>query len=185
MINQFFNRDTIKATPWKNGGGVTREIAKSLPLNPFWRLSIANVDNEGPFSIFDGLERVLTVIDGQGMRLVRNIGNLSANLHVPVRFSGSEAVEGFLPNGPIQDFNLIFDATVLNAKVLVSHSVELRSEHTSEPILTLTYCLTGAFKTRDCELLVPHTGVLNSSELIVATSDDSLALCILIYPRPK
>ena len=52
MIEQFFSRDTITASPWKNGGGVTREVAKSPSQAPFWRLSIANVDQEGPFSSF-------------------------------------------------------------------------------------------------------------------------------------
>ena len=69
MIEQFFSRDTITATRWKNGGGVTREVAKSPSQAPFWRVSIANVDQEGPFSSFEGLDRILTVIEGKGMVL--------------------------------------------------------------------------------------------------------------------
>jgi len=61
-IEQFFSRDTITTLPWKNGGGVTREVAKSHSRAPFWRLSIANVDQEGLFSSFEGLDRILTVI---------------------------------------------------------------------------------------------------------------------------
>jgi hypothetical protein len=106
------------------------EVVQSFP-------SIANVDIEGPFSAFEGLERILTGIDGKGMILARKIGNLKADLHAPVRFSGSDVIEGLLPDGPIQDFNLIFDATSLNAKVRVSCSNELKTEHTAEPVLTL------------------------------------------------
>ena len=48
----------VKASPWKNGGGVTREIAKGAAAGPDddwgWRISIAEVERDGPFSTFPG-----------------------------------------------------------------------------------------------------------------------------------
>lgn len=49
------------ALPWKNGGGVTREVVAHPPgsdLGHFdWRVSIAEIHNAGPFSRFPGIER--------------------------------------------------------------------------------------------------------------------------------
>jgi len=60
--------------PWKDGGGATREICVHPPgagLDDFgWRVSIATVASDGPFSVFAGVERTLTVLEGDGLRLV-------------------------------------------------------------------------------------------------------------------
>lgn len=41
--------------PWKNGGGITRNIAEGkTALGPTWRLSRADVAGDGPFSNFAG-----------------------------------------------------------------------------------------------------------------------------------
>jgi environmental stress-induced protein Ves len=57
-----------RATPWKNGGGVTYEIAAFPPeagLDAFdWRISMATVAQAGSFSTFEGVDRILTVIAG-------------------------------------------------------------------------------------------------------------------------
>jgi environmental stress-induced protein Ves len=51
--------------PWKNGGGITHEILKQEHGGKLlWRLSIAEVASDGPFSLFPGLSRILTVIEG-------------------------------------------------------------------------------------------------------------------------
>jgi environmental stress-induced protein Ves len=59
--------------PWKNGGGETAEIAVSPPGADFenfeWRISTAIVAASGPFSIFPGVDRVLTVLEGGTMVL--------------------------------------------------------------------------------------------------------------------
>ena len=59
--------------PWKNGGGVTTEIAvfpEAAGLDDFeWRLSMATVATDGPFSLFAGVDRTLAVLDGEGIVL--------------------------------------------------------------------------------------------------------------------
>ena len=52
VINHRFHFDSIPAAPWKNGGGVTRQIAQSGPGDPFWRLSIAVWKKTGRFPVF-------------------------------------------------------------------------------------------------------------------------------------
>jgi environmental stress-induced protein Ves len=60
---------------WKNGGGVTREIAvfpDGAGSDDFiWRISVADVTAGGPFSVFPGIDRYIAVIDGKGMTLTR------------------------------------------------------------------------------------------------------------------
>ena len=62
-----------EAAPWKNGGGVTREVAAhpaDSGLDGFhWRVSLADVAQGGPFSVFPGVDRVITVVRGAGMVL--------------------------------------------------------------------------------------------------------------------
>ena len=111
----------LTETPWRNGGGVTREILRREQDGAFaWRISIADVASEGPFSAFPGLQRILTVIEGEGMRLVRPDGSfLSADLISPVSFSGEEPIIGALPNGPCRDFNVMWNPATNDASVSV------------------------------------------------------------------
>ncbi len=57
------------AVTWKNGGGVTREVAAfpaGAGMDDFlWRISMAEVTQPGPFSRFDGIDRHLTILEGQ------------------------------------------------------------------------------------------------------------------------
>lgn len=98
--------------PWKNGGGVTFEIIRSPAsgsLDDFdWRVSTAKVDRAGPFSRFDGVERVLAVLEG---RLLLTLGEdpaVSINVgDLPLAFSGEAAVQG-KPLLPVIDLNLMY-----------------------------------------------------------------------------
>src|ERR1700724_4705436 len=60
-------------TPWKNGGGSTTEIAAApfgATLDNFdWRVSMARVASDGPFSEFAGIDRTLAVVKGGGLEL--------------------------------------------------------------------------------------------------------------------
>lgn len=62
-----------KTMPWKNGGGVTVEIAIHPPgasVDAFdWRVSMATVAQDGPFSSFPGVDRTLAIIEGNGLAL--------------------------------------------------------------------------------------------------------------------
>ncbi len=109
----------LTATPWKNGGGVTREIsAVRRDEALLWRLSLADVAKDGPFSNFDGFIRILTVIDGNGMELIGSSGTLYADYGEPVRFDGGLKIDAKLTDGPLRDFNLIFDPVFCDGKVV-------------------------------------------------------------------
>ncbi|WP_328325544.1 MULTISPECIES: HutD/Ves family protein [unclassified Streptomyces] len=108
------------AAPWKNGGGVTREIAagpEGAGMDTFaWRVSLADVGADGPFSVFPEVTRVLTVVDGAGMELTAGGVPLRADKRfVPHRFAGDAATHGRLLDGPVVNFNVMYRDTLTEA----------------------------------------------------------------------
>jgi environmental stress-induced protein Ves len=102
-----------KATPWKNGGGSTTEIGigpGGSSLEAFdWRVSMAQVASDGPFSDFAGIDRTLAVVKGSGLVLM--IGNnapvtLSSGSD-PVSFPGDTPTSARLTVGAITDLNVM------------------------------------------------------------------------------
>ncbi|WP_305518459.1 HutD family protein [Pseudomonas sp. Q11] len=98
--------------PWKNGGGSTEEITRDSGsgLDGFgWRLSIADIGESGGFSTFAGYERIISVLQGDGMTLTVD-GQATRSLHPldPFAFSGESHVTCTLLGGAIRDFNLIY-----------------------------------------------------------------------------
>ncbi len=107
-------REDYKVMPWKNGSGITTEIwvspnGSGLADTPFqWRVSIADVASDGPFSKFPGYDRHNMLLEGQGMRLdTEENGQIELALYRPAAFSGDWAVTGKLVDGPVRDFNLM------------------------------------------------------------------------------
>ncbi len=119
------NPSDYKRMPWKNGKGVTTEIAlfppvSSLVKNDFhWRLSFAEVREDGAFSEFPGCLRYLTLLQGEGMKLMFPDRVLVVNQDAVVHFSGEEAVFGALTAGAIQDFNFIYKKDLIHAELLL------------------------------------------------------------------
>lgn len=99
----------LPAVPWKNGGGTTREIAVWPPgagMDDFlWRLSMARVEAAGPFSRFEGVDRVLAVIEGR-LRLTGPAMDVAlAADSAPFAFDGAAAVSGEPLAGAVLDLN--------------------------------------------------------------------------------
>lgn len=100
------------AMPWKNGGGETREIALSPPGAPLgdfdWRVSIARVDGDGPFSAFPGIDRTLTVLDGAMTLHAANgaVNSLDAETP-PFAFDGGIPINAVVERGPVIDLNVM------------------------------------------------------------------------------
>ncbi|MFG2873419.1 HutD family protein [Streptomyces sp. NPDC048337] len=100
------------ATVWKNGGGVTREIAvfpEGAGTDDFvWRASLAEVAADGPFSAFPGIDRTLTLAEGAGMDLtVGGVRRLVDERFAPQDFPGDEPTDCRLLSGPVVNFNVM------------------------------------------------------------------------------
>jgi environmental stress-induced protein Ves len=95
--------------PWKNGLGTTTELWRlERDGKLLVRISQASVVQDGPFSLFPGIERNLTVISGPGFRLTGGGIDLRCGLLQPVAFPGDVAVIATETNGqPSDDFNLM------------------------------------------------------------------------------
>ncbi|TPN80763.1 HutD family protein [Mesorhizobium sp. CU2] len=102
-----------RVMPWKNGGGTTTEIAVSpdgAGLDDFdWRVSMARVETSGPFSSFAGIDRTLSVLEGEGI-ILEIAGRPPARLTVasaPLAFPGDVPISADLIGGPITDLNVM------------------------------------------------------------------------------
>ena len=99
--------------PWKNGGGETTEIIASpegAGLDEFgWRVSMARVAADGPFSRFPDIDRTLCVIQGEGLALTiaGKPEVVLTQASPPFRFIGDVAVTSRLVKGPITDLNVM------------------------------------------------------------------------------
>lgn len=107
-------KEDARRMPWKNGGGVTEELAlwpqeAEVARNDFeWRISRARVECSGPFSSFAGCERVLVVVSGDGLELSHD-GAARARLHPlePYAFSGDWSTTAQLVGPRVEDFGVI------------------------------------------------------------------------------
>jgi uncharacterized protein len=111
MIGRILHRSDYQSMPWRNGGGTTTEIwkATSSAGEMLWRLSIADVASDGPFSDFPGLDRWIMVIEGAGMELmIEGMGTKRLDqFYEPLFFPGDVKTRCRLLSGPIRDFNFM------------------------------------------------------------------------------
>lgn len=108
---QIIRQSDFTVTPWKNGGGLTREALRVPPSgDPFrWRVSIARIERSGPFSEFAAYHRIMVLLEGNGValkfgngeeRVLRQVGEVA-------KFDGAVRTQCDLIDGPCMDFNLI------------------------------------------------------------------------------
>ncbi len=99
----------VPALPWKNGGGVSRDLLR-WPDAETWRvrISLADIDTDGPFSDYPGVQRWFAVVEGEGVEL--RFGDRSHVQRVgeaPLTFDGADAPGCRLLDGRTRDLNLM------------------------------------------------------------------------------
>lgn len=103
--------DAVPPQRWFNGGGWTREIARAGDAQDWdWRLSVAEVEADGPFSALPGIEREIVLLDGAGMQFDFDDGAPFALTpeNPRLRFDGGRGLHSRLIDGPTRDFNLMW-----------------------------------------------------------------------------
>jgi len=126
-----------RAMPWKNGGGVTRELYRiPHPQDPerfLLRLSMAQVASSGPFSLFPGIDRTLLLLSGNGVKLffADEVEVVLDQPLTPLYFAGEDPVECELVDGPVEDFNVMVDRGYGRTTVQLSEARSFTSTGTS------------------------------------------------------
>ena len=162
MKIRLFPANEYRRERWKNGLGWTREILRHPQGadNWDWRLSIAEVDKEGPFSAFPGCDRELVLLTGEGMRLLFDDGD-TVVLNPPHdrhRFAGERSLRAELINGPTHDFNVIWRRDAVQAQVLHRPLVGPMVFFAEAGVRWVIYLLSGqaAFKDQPLPLRLEH-----------------------------
>ncbi len=110
MTGRVVHSGEVAPQPWANGGGTTRVLLSAD--DGAWRISLADIDADGPFSSFPGRRRLLTVVDGPVLGL-----EVDGETHVvepqrPFAFSGDAVVVATVAEGPVRVLNVVADDSV-------------------------------------------------------------------------
>ena len=178
-----FRQCDLVETPWKNGGGITRNIAEERDkVGTLWRLSMADVDGDGAFSIFPGLTRILTVIQGDGIVLNGPDGDMQARFAQPVRFDGEAPVRATLTKGPIRNFNLMFDTARCAGDAQIVRDVGAHKVGQAGQTCVL-HIIVGAASVGDAILGVGDTAICTDAPLRCDLEQDTIALTVILRPK--
>src|SRR5882757_9155297 len=126
---------SYRRTPWKNGGGITIDIAEAYRegVAPggwegmVWRFGRTAITTPGPFSDLSGCDRVQAVVAGQGLVLVAPDHEIDVRRpFVPVRFAGETPIVSRLEAGAVEVVNLIGDRSIVRIDLSVLEAGETR-----------------------------------------------------------
>ncbi len=125
------------ARPWKNGGGVTFDVLSfpegSTLENFGWRISIAEVASDGPFSRFEGIDRSTAILRGRGSASSSAMAARKTSARCPpLAYPGDVATDCTLLNGPVRDLNVMTRRGIYRHRLrLVSGEVRPRARRCS------------------------------------------------------
>lgn len=167
--------------PWKNGGGTTTELYVEPGADGafLWRVSIADVAADGPFSTFAGYDRHIMAIEGSGMVLDgAPVGPIEVNpKFIPRSFSGDWPIVSRLISGPVRDFNLMSWRESVESS-LTSSALAAPCQIGELGVTTFAYLLEGELHAGGLSLSAGESLLLLPGETILAKPSTSrLAVC--------
>jgi hypothetical protein len=112
--------DSMPLRPWKNGRGFARELA----AGDGWRISLAVVERDGAFSVYEGVTRHSVVVSGAGLRLRDGDASVDMPAFEPVRYDGGRAWHAALMDGPVQVLNVMLEQNRWTARVHVGSALD-------------------------------------------------------------
>ncbi len=141
-----FSISQIAPQAWKNGGGSTQELARgdrdAGTAQMIWRASLAQIDQDGPFSTFPGLSRIHCIVAGAGLQLSNGDYRLSAKPLDPLYFDGGLDLEARLKEGPCTAFNLIYEPNLIRPEMQICEA----GTHRLGDGAHLVFALTGKLR---------------------------------------
>jgi len=176
--------------PWKNGGGVTRELLKlphpSDPDRFLARLSVATVGASGPFSVFPGVDRTLMILDGAGVALTLG-GEREVVLDrrwQPFAFPGEAEIQCRLLRGPVRDFNLMVDRALAQGTLAVVLLAPGETRTLAGARTVLLHVLEGQVSVAGTPLAREETLWLEAPESLSLRSDEGTVVAAIHLRSP-
>lgn len=176
----------FKTVPWKNGKGITKELFVRYEKDRseyIFRLSIAGVTEDGPFSDFSGYDRVLMMLEGNGITLDHSDGSVNdiKNYADIAMFSGDLKTKARLKDGPIKDFNVMTLRGVCRSEIIAINGEAVFTENEGE--LFVLCC--GDFvhvESVERKVSIEHYHLLHITEIIsgaIRVKGDAIAVRII------
>jgi len=138
----------LAPVPWRNGGGVTREIATAPydgePGSFRWRVSIADVTSEGPFSAFKEVDRQIVLVEGAGMVISVDEQPHRLDLFDVLAFPGDAPCVGTLVDSPTRDLNVMTRRGLASAGVQIVSIADAPAVQADADAECLLVALTGS-----------------------------------------
>lgn len=167
---------------WKNDGGETLEIAadaESAP--PAWRLSLATIERDGPFSDFAGYDRTIVALEG-AIRLSVDGIEVELRRHEPFEFRGESKVEASLLAGSVRDLN------VMTRRSSFAHDVDVVSTRSvflvDDDELIFVYVMEGSATVAHVACAAGETVYLDGEERLEVVPEPGATLCVArVTPR--
>jgi environmental stress-induced protein Ves len=158
-------REQHRRMPWRNGGGVTYEVASSpadSDLADFdWRISIAEVEAGGPFSAFPGIDRTIVLIDGEWMALTVDGRRHRFGVRQPFSFDGGSETMCEVA-GRSRDLNVMTrrDRAIASVAIVEPDSLDRGCVDGSEIVFV---CLTSSVSLADDDGARVELGALDAA----------------------
>ncbi len=185
------------AKPWKNGGGSTADIVvepAGAGLNDFeWRISVATITGNGPFSEFKGVDRSLSLLSDAPLRLlVDEVCFPLDRQHPTLRFSGEARVRAEVQAGP-HNGQAAGPHTVLNvmsrrdcfSHLLSQHAFTAQREIELDAAINILFVQSGECQVPDAGLLLQtHDALLVKEEKTIRLHAGAAVSLIAVAIRP-
>ncbi|WP_291735095.1 HutD family protein [Leisingera sp. F5] len=170
---------TAQPVPWKNGGGVTRELAlHQEDGHMVWRLSLAEISRSGPFSAFPGLARIHCIVEGAGHTLSNSETQLQAWPLKPLCFDGGMEFDSRLREGPCKAFNVIYDPVRVTADAAILRDGALPDAAGSQ----VFFVVSGSLNLAGQGHFAPGEGIVLESTASGRISDGGVVIQLRILP---
>ena len=166
---QLLQKSDYKVMPWKNGHGETSEIAKDP--QSLWRLSAATVRQPGPFSEFRGYSRLLSIWQGEGLKL----NDFELKGDAVYSFQGEEPIFCQNLSPLVVDLGLIFKTGFIEARMRV-HEITQTTTFLCKDTICFLFCADGHFQV--------NAVFVQSGDTLMLTHHES-AEVILTSPRVR
>lgn len=183
---KIFKAAEYQRMPWKNGAGETAEIAvfpKNAGLSDFgWRLSMATVASDGPFSAFPDVDRTLTILSGAGIELDVAGERLTLTTHsAPYAFPADVATSARLMADTVVDLNVMTRRGQFQHRVERLHLPYMgRRNEAIEMVFCASGTITLELETGKHELATFDCAAIPSESTLLSVSGSGSALRIEI-----